>query len=282
MNQMEISNKGFQYRDLAEIFRSEMYRELMALIHKLGEHELQTTTRGTLRFTNLNDSSGRFFRHTVHYLRAWEYVRLISIPKLDKEKRKVLCLGEGSTPLLFLLGELGHDVTVVDLERDLIRNSQIIAHHLGYPIQCAIGDMTTLSYSDATFDAVLSCSVIEHLNKDHKIAAMSEMGRVLKTGGTIGVSFDYGGYQGSPLTGEAHEAIAFEEIERLLVRPSGCKPLGALMEKCDQPYTLKPRYWKFAFFQYYPYRLPIFKSLFYTKLPYSYYTLFLRKEDEAQ
>ena len=49
-----------------------------------------------------------------------------------------------------------------------------------------VGNILDLPFDDDTFDVVLSCAVTEHLNDPVK--AMSELGRVTKKGGVVGIT----------------------------------------------------------------------------------------------
>jgi SAM-dependent methyltransferase len=51
---------------------------------------------------------------------------------------------------------------------------------------CANGDATRLPFPDATFDRVIAAEVLEHIPAD--AAAMAELARVLKPGGTMAVT----------------------------------------------------------------------------------------------
>jgi SAM-dependent methyltransferase len=51
---------------------------------------------------------------------------------------------------------------------------------------CSNGDATALPFGDATFDRVIAAEVLEHIPADE--AAMAELSRVLKPGGTIAVT----------------------------------------------------------------------------------------------
>jgi SAM-dependent methyltransferase len=51
---------------------------------------------------------------------------------------------------------------------------------------CTNGDATALPFADATFDRVIAAEVLEHIPADQ--AAMRELARVLKPGGTIAVT----------------------------------------------------------------------------------------------
>ena len=52
-------------------------------------------------------------------------------------------------------------------------------------------DGTRLPYGDASFDAAYSSSVIEHIPGDGDTAAMGELARVLRPGGTLALTFPY-------------------------------------------------------------------------------------------
>jgi SAM-dependent methyltransferase len=53
-------------------------------------------------------------------------------------------------------------------------------------------DGTNLAYADASFDAAVSVSVIEHLSNDGDTTAMRELARVLRPGGRLVLTFPYG------------------------------------------------------------------------------------------
>ena len=278
MKSFETPNKGFEIKDLPEILSHPVYKEMIQLVNELTKAGLATSSRGNLKATNLNDASGRYLRHTIHYIRAWEYVRLMVFSKLFPVQKPlcVLCLGEGSTPLTFYLASIGHIPVVVDMSPELIENTAKVAEKKKYKIETLCGDMSSLPYEDQSFECILSCSVIEHLKPETRLKAMKEMGRVLKPQGRIGVSFDYGNYSGNPLTGEAHDTIPFESIEKELIEPAGCRPLGgSFLKESENPWVLKKEYWKWL--TYYPAPWNLLKKYFYNQLPYSYYTLFMTK-----
>jgi ubiquinone/menaquinone biosynthesis C-methylase UbiE len=52
--------------------------------------------------------------------------------------------------------------------------------------RCANGDATKLPFPDKTFDRIIAAEVLEHIPADE--AAMAELARVLKPGGTIAVT----------------------------------------------------------------------------------------------
>lgn len=92
------------------------------------------------------------------------------IEAFDLRRRKCLEVGCGRG----LFQDLVDDYTGVDL-------SQSVTRHLRKPFACAAA--TGLPFEDATFDAVWSITVLEHVTDPE--AALAEMRRVLKPGGLI-------------------------------------------------------------------------------------------------
>lgn len=73
-----------------------------------------------------------------------------------------------------------------------IRNLHKLARLIGLAAptyQAMEGNAVKLSYSEGYFDAVISISVIEHVNGLDDGKAMAEMWRVLKVGGTLNLTF---------------------------------------------------------------------------------------------
>ena len=126
--------------------------------------------------------------------RLWEYVWLYKALRLGGGGLKVLDLGGPASHLSILAALAGCHVTSIDINPDFVRASQECARLLQVSLlNACIGDMRDLSaFADETFDVVVSCSVLEHLVAEDQIEALRQMARVLKRGGTIGITFDIG------------------------------------------------------------------------------------------
>ncbi len=85
-----------------------------------------------------------------------------------------------------------HRVISVDLDLEALKENYRFMRYMNSLGEvkgtfCVImGNVQALPFSDATFDRVICSEVLEHVDDYHK--AMSELVRVLKPGGTIGVS----------------------------------------------------------------------------------------------
>lgn len=102
-------------------------------------------------------------------------IRALGIPL----SAQVLDVGCGTGANLRLLAELGFaDVTGLDRSPDAIRwcrEKQLP------PVQC--GDLRALPFPENHFDLVLATDVLEHV--EEPAAAVAELRRVLRTGGTL-------------------------------------------------------------------------------------------------
>ena len=74
-----------------------------------------------------------------------------------------------------------------DLEPGMVARAAALAEGKGLDnLSFQVGNILDLPFEDNTFDAVVSCAVTEHLSEPVK--AMSELGRVAKQGGIVGIT----------------------------------------------------------------------------------------------
>lgn len=275
-----IENKFFEYSDLTAIKRSTYFSALKSFVDRLTHEGIACTTRGTLRSSNLNDPT-TWYRHTVHYLRAWEYVRVLDILQIPDGAR-VLDVGGTATPILFYLAsEKGCHVTTVDLQKELVDHTNEVARRMSWKIKAYCVDISRFDI-DEVFDYSISISVLEHMRPQIKQAAVTKMSKHLKRGGLIGISFDFGQIEKyeSNFSGEVYLPIkSFEEINKHIIQPSGCELVGKnrLQETpSDRPVTVKTQCRNWRFIPYFPPQLSLLKSMFYRPLGYTYGTIFLK------
>lgn len=126
--------------------------------------------------------------------RLWEYVWLYRVLNLSAGGIRVLDLGGPATHLTVLAALAGCRVTTLDINPEFIDAAQECARTLQIAsLDARIGDMRDLSaFAENSFDVVVSCSVLEHLSAGDQEVALREVARVLKPGGLVGMTFDYG------------------------------------------------------------------------------------------
>lgn len=98
---------------------------------------------------------------------------------------RVLDLGAGVGRHALALARRGFAVAALDAAPEGIAEINRIAAAEGLTVDARIGMMTELPFADGAFDHVLSWNVIYHGDEAVLLAAIAEISRVLKPGGTF-------------------------------------------------------------------------------------------------
>jgi SAM-dependent methyltransferase len=178
----------------------------------------------------------------VSYWRAREFSFACSQLRLSPGS-KLLDLGSPKDLAAFLARYRGHEVVATDILPQAIELSRRLAVAQGIDgtgpgkVHSEVQDGRALPYSDHTFDAAFSVSVVEHIPDDGDSAAVTELVRVVKPGGTIVVTVPFAEktydtfvdrpvYEREQLGGAK---VFFERhydeaaLEARLIRPSGAE-----------------------------------------------------------
>jgi len=127
------------------------------------------------------------------------YDPLLKLLGADKTKRRlieqaelrsgfrVLDIGCGTGSLAVLLKRMNPEVEVIGVDPDpaALSISKRKANRAGLSIEFDRGFSDHLSYPDASFDRVFSSFMFHHLEPDERPATLREIGRVLKSGGSL-------------------------------------------------------------------------------------------------
>jgi SAM-dependent methyltransferase len=113
-------------------------------------------------------------------------------PELSSATR---VLDAGGTASLFSchLASRGPEVHSVDLNKRLVAAGDEISRAMNWNLHSCCMDMAELRFEDSYFDHAYSICVFEHLDADLRRRAALEIARVLKPGGILSLTFDYGG-----------------------------------------------------------------------------------------
>ena len=106
-----------------------------------------------------------------------------------KSGLSVLDAGCGPGTITQGLAEIAAPGKVIgcDLEPGMVERAAELAQGKGLDnLSFQVGNILDLPFEDNTFDVVMSCAVTEHLSDPVK--AMSELGRVAKKGGVVGIT----------------------------------------------------------------------------------------------
>ena len=98
----------------------------------------------------------------------------------------VLDLGCGAGRHSFEAQLRGAHVVAVDLDDAVLKDVNEMMKGIGPSGSCTVGDALRLPFADGSFDRIIASEVLEHIPED--AAAMAEISRVLKPGGTVAVT----------------------------------------------------------------------------------------------
>ena len=121
------------------------------------------------------------------FLAAWQKHRPAGGPPSQDEPLSVLDCGTGTAQIPIMLARRGMPlrITAIDLSQEMleIARRNVDEARRGEWIELRNADCKRLSLGDATFDAVMSNSIVHHLAEP--LAAIREMLRVLRPGGLL-------------------------------------------------------------------------------------------------
>ncbi len=110
-----------------------------------------------------------------------------------KPKSKILDAGCGEGRNLVYFLQNNYEVYAVDQDPSSIKLVGMQSRSLGVSVednQFITGDLTSLPFSDHSFDAVLSINVLQHVNQETYDVILSGMVRVLAPGGILFIKME--------------------------------------------------------------------------------------------
>ncbi len=117
---------------------------------------------------------------------------LIDSANIQKGHR-ILEFGVGTASLSILLKQIHRlpEVVGVDVDPEVLRIARQKIEKSGVFMELEQYDGSILPFADQSFDRVVTCLVLHHLNPQQKRQSLSEIRRVLKTNGSLHVA-DWG------------------------------------------------------------------------------------------
>ena len=163
----------------------------------------------------------RFFarRHKL-----WEYAVSAAclLPTAGNVRLRVLDFGGAATLPIYFLAAHGCEVECLDIDEKLCAATRKAATRHGWPLDASTDNLLQSPAPPnwiGGFDAVISASVLEHLPKPQQSVAVSRLAALVRPGGRMVLSFDFGA--DAPQPGAVRSV---EEVESL-VRASGLSHL---------------------------------------------------------
>ena len=136
-----------------------------------------------------------------------------------RDKGKVCDLGCGPGHVARYLKDRGVNIGGVDLSEEMVK----IASRLNPDISFTAGNMLSLASPDSSLAGIVSLYAIIHVPRPQIVAALSEMNRVLKPGGSLLISFHDG-------EGELHRDEWYEKAVSLSVTLLGSDEMVEYVE----------------------------------------------------
>ena len=196
-------SKTFSPADLAAPPVAAVARALERFAFRLGLSGVPFAVNGVLR---------RRFRVRRHKL--WEYARGVACVLAAGGACRVLDFGGGATLPVFYLAYCGCEVLSLDIETSLAEATCGVAgRRPSWRLRASTHDLTQSPPPDewGRFDAVISFSVLEHLARPHQGLALERLGTLVKPGGVLALTFDFG-----PEAPMANALRTLAEVEQLV------------------------------------------------------------------
>lgn len=203
--------------------------DIKAIVDQLVALKAELTRRG-LRFTN---TAGNFLAREYHPEhergKLWENAWVVRHSGVQAGEA-VLDVGGASTIFSCYLAGLGCRVDIVDNDWSncgTIFNASYVAKRMGWRLRARDRDVSRpLPFAASAFDRVFSICVLEHLPSSVRQFLMREIGRVLRPGGTAGLTFDYDATRPVLITDRGLRYGQRATLERDVIRPSGLSVIG--------------------------------------------------------
>ncbi|GIW73824.1 MAG: hypothetical protein KatS3mg103_0346 [Phycisphaerales bacterium] len=145
-------------------------------------------------------------RWYVRRHKMWEYSRGLALtgasgPARPRDGRRMHCLDVGGAmtlPIFYLAG-LGDRVVCLDIDPSLTEQSMAAARRQGLDMDCRTTNLgqedpsaRDLGAPEEGFDRVYCFSVIEHIRPPEQERVAERMGRLVRPGGMLCITFDFG------------------------------------------------------------------------------------------
>lgn len=186
-------NRPMLEADLVWLERQSSVAELRAMVERYTCEGLPVMN-GSLKYSNFNEGAERLF--TLNPYRLWEYCSLLQrLPELG-DKTRFLDVGGAGAALAYALAERGHQGVAVDLNGELVATCANVAGKRNLPLEAKVCDATQdLSAAGEGFDLVTLVSVLEHIPEPEWGKVFSNCAQVMRPGGWLYLTFDYGDYR---------------------------------------------------------------------------------------
>lgn len=182
-------NKTLAYEDLKDTAVAPTYRDLRRFVWRWWLRGRRLGVNGKVRR-----------RVRVRPQKMWEYSRALALTGASRSPQplRILDVGGAMTLPVFYLGSLGHEVLSLDIDKALVDETNRTAARARLPVRALTTNLALEEPSAESlgapggFDRVYCLCVIEHIVPPGQQRVASRMARLLKPGGQLAITFDYG------------------------------------------------------------------------------------------
>ncbi len=168
------------YARLRDLDSPRLEDELRALEGQHARFIAQTRELWTPEFAHTGDKLYNWSRRWEYPYCAWNLRR--------QSPGRVLDAGSGVTFFPYVIANAGWRVSCADLNPRFTPMFETANRLTGRDVAYRVSPIERLDWPDATFDAVMCVSVLEHAPR--RVDAMDEFARVLKPGGRLVLTMD--------------------------------------------------------------------------------------------
>jgi ubiquinone/menaquinone biosynthesis C-methylase UbiE/uncharacterized protein YbaR (Trm112 family) len=129
-------------------------------------------------------TNGLMYRHLIGKLDRYP---IPDLPLPSGDGRRLLDIGCSWGRWSLAAAARGYDVIGIDPSLGAVKAAERVARQLGSSPRYIVADGRFLPFANAAFDTVFSYSVLQHLSQSDVEQCASEVGRVLRPGGTMKV-----------------------------------------------------------------------------------------------
>ncbi len=182
-------NKTLAYEDLRDAAIAPACRELRRFVWRWFLRGFRLGVNGRIRR-----------RVRVRPQKMWEYSRALALTGAlrSPEPLRILDVGGAMTLPVFYLASLGHSVVSLDIDSGLVDETNRTAARAQIPVRALTTNLASESPPAGSlgapggFDRAYCLCVIEHIVPHGQARVTAAMARLLRPGGQLAITFDYG------------------------------------------------------------------------------------------
>lgn len=185
-------NRPMAEMDWQAVMSDPLSVELRALVDDYKQAGLPVMN-GSMKYSSFNEGPAHVF--TLNPYRLWEYTSILKLVEAGAKPVKFLDVGGAGAALAYHLAERGHAGVAVDINPLPVAICKGVSQARKLPLQSIVADATSdMTGAGADYDLITLVSVLEHIPERDWPQLFLNLRQLLKPGGLLYITFDYGDY----------------------------------------------------------------------------------------